>query len=328
MSRRPSPFRYARVLVLGANGFIGYWVARALRAQGAHLMCVVRSTAGAERLTREQLGTVVVRRDLDELSALRDWVPALRPSLVFNLAGYGVDRAERDPAAAQRLNADLVAELSRVVAGLPRDAWRGARLVHAGSALEYGTTGGTLREDSPCAPTTLYGRSKLAGTQALQEVAARTGVAACVARLFTVFGPGEHEGRLLPTLLAAAASGADVPLSAGMQRRDFTYVEEVAEGLLRLAVSDVEPGEVVNLASGTMSTVRDFATLAAGVLHIPTSRLAFGAVPTRAEEMTNDAVSIARLRALTGWAPDDDIVSGVVRTIARRAEGRDPSSPP
>ncbi len=322
MSNRPSPFRYTRVLVLGASGFIGYWVARALRDQGAHLICAVRSAEGAERLSREQLGTVVVRRDLEDLVALREWVPALRPSLVINLAGYGVDRGERDEATAQRLNVDLVEVLAQVMAAMPRDPWTGARLVHVGSALEYGTTGGTLREESPCAPTTMYGRSKLAGTQALQHVASATGVAACVARLFTVFGPGEHDGRLLPTLLAAAESGADVPLSAGTQRRDFTYVEEVAEGLLRLSVSDAEPGEVVHVATGSMSTVRDFVTSAAGVLRIPASRLAFGAVPTRAEEMGNDGVSIAHLRALTGWSPDDDIVSGVARTIARRAERR------
>lgn len=325
MSSRPSPFRYTRVLVLGASGFIGYWVSRALRDQGAHLMCAVRGPDGAERLTREQLGTVVVKRDLDDVAALREWVPALRPSLVVNLAGYGVDRGERDEAAAQRLNADLVEELATVVSELPRDGWGGARLVHVGSALEYGTTPGVLREDSPCAPTTVYGRSKLAGTQAVQQVAAATGVIACVARLFTVFGPGEHEGRLLPTLLAAAESGGEVPLSAGTQRRDFAYVEEVAEGLLRLAVSDVEPGAVVNLATGRMHSVREFVTTAAGVLHIPVSRLAFGAVPTRAEEMVHEGVSITHLRALTGWSPDDDLVSGVVRTIARRAERSRPA---
>jgi UDP-glucose 4-epimerase len=322
MKSRPSPFRHVRVLVLGASGFIGYWVARALRDHGAHLMCAVRGSEGAERLSREQLGAVVVRRDLDNLAALRDWLPALRPSVVFNLAGYGVDRGERDEARAQRLNVDLVEVLAEVMGSLPSDEWERVRLVHVGSALEYGTTGGTLREDDPCSPTTAYGRSKLAGTQALQRVAAASGLASCVARLFTVYGPGEHEGRLLPSLLAAAESGAEVPLSAGTQRRDFTYVEEVAEGLVRLAVADMDPGEVVNLATGTMHSVREFALLAAGVLRVPTSRLAFGAVPTRAEEMVNDGVSISRLLARTGWSPDDDLVAGVVRTIARRAERR------
>ncbi len=322
MTRPPSPFLYTRVLVLGASGFVGHWVARALRAQGAHLICAVRTIAGAERLARWQLGTVVVRRNLADLDALASWVPALRPSVIFNLAGYGVDRGERDEAEGDLLNHRFVEVLGHVVRGMPRDDWEGVRLVHVGSALEYGTTGGELHESSPCAPTTAYGRSKLAGTLALQHLAAEHGVEACTARLFTVFGPGEHEGRLLPTLLAAAASGDEVPLSAGTQRRDFAYVEEVAEGLLRLAVSEAEPGEVVNLATGVMHSVREFAETAAGVVGIPAGRLRFGALPARAEEMHHDGVSVRRLRELTRWAPDDDLAGGVARTVARLAEAR------
>ncbi len=322
MTRAPSPFRYTRALVLGASGFIGHWVARALRAQGAHLMCAVRSTDGAECLTREHLGAVIVRRNLADLDALASWIPALRPSIIFNLAGYGVDRSERDASEADRMNHGLVEALGRVVAAMPRDEWQGMRLIHVGSALEYGATGGVLHESSTCAPTTTYGRTKLAGTLALRRLAAEHGLEACTARLFTVFGPGEHPGRLLPTLLEAAVSGGSVPLSAGTQRRDFAYVEDVAEGLLRLAVSDANPGEVVNLASGAMHSVRTFAETAASVVGIAPDRLQFGAVPTRAEEMSHDGVSVQRLRELTAWAPDDDIAGGVARTVARLTEVR------
>lgn len=322
MTQAPSPFRYTRALVLGANGFVGHWVARALRAQGAHLMCAVRTIEGAERLARHQLGAVVVRRDLGDLDALASWIPALRPSVIFNLAGYGVDRGERDEALGDLMNHRLVEALGHVVAAMPRDEWNGARLVHVGSALEYGTTGGVLHESSACAPNTAYGRSKLAGTLALQRTAVEHGVEVCTARLFTVFGPGEHAGRLLPTLLAAAESGVPVALSAGTQRRDFAYVEDVAEGLLRLAVSDVQPGEIVNLATGAMHSVRDFAETAAGVIGIPSERLQFGAVPTREEEMSHEGVSVNRLRELTRWLPDDDIAGGVARTVARLTESR------
>lgn len=322
MTSSPSPFLYTRTLVLGATGFVGHWVARALRAQGAHLMCAVRTVEGAERLAREQLGTVVVRRDFGDLDALASWIPALRPSIIFNLAGYGVDRSERDEAEGDVMNHRFVEALGRIVAAMPHDEWNGVRLVHVGSALEYGSTGGVLRETSACAPTTAYGRSKLAGTLALQRVAVERGVEACTARLFTVFGPGEHDGRLLPTLLSAAASGAPVVLSAGAQRRDFAYVEDVAEGLLRLAVSDVNPGEIVNLATGAMHSVRGFAETAAGVVGIPRERLQFGAVPPRAGEMSHEGVSVQRLRALTQWLPDDDIAGGVARTMARLTEAR------
>lgn len=322
MKRPGRPFWQTRVLVLGASGFVGYWVARALRAQGAHLTCAVRTTNAAERLTSEHLGSVVVRRDLADLDALPHWIPALKPAIVFNLAGYGVDRGETDEPTATRLNHRFVEALGRVVATLPHDRWEGPRLVHVGSALEYGTTGGMLAEESPCTPTTLYGKTKLAGTHALQAVVRETGLDACIARLFTVYGPGEHTGRLLPTLVRAAVDGARVTLSTGEQRRDFAYVEDVAEGLLRLAVSDVAPGEIVNLGTGTMQRVRTFAETTAGVLGIPADRLHFGVVPVRAEEMQHDGVSVTRMRVLTRWTPGDDIAEGVARTVARLTEAR------
>ena len=266
-----------RAVVLGASGFIGRWVARALADRGAQVIAVGRARARVENALR-QAGAAgdVVPRDLAR-SALRTWLARLKPDVVFNLAGYGVDPSERDRALAQRMNHQLVAELAEAMASLGSTDWPHVRLVHTGSALEYGSTGGVLREDSPSATTTLYGETKLAGTTALVERARAGGTRAIVARLFTVYGPGEHAGRLLPTLLAAAASGSDVELSEGVQRRDFAYVEDVAEGLLRLAVSPAEPGDVVNLATGVMQSVRDFVQTSAHVAHMARDRLLFGA---------------------------------------------------
>lgn len=306
-----------RAVVLGASGFVGRWVARALADCGAHVVAVGRDRALVQRALREA-GTAcdVMPRDLPG-TALRVWLAHLKADVVFNLAGYGVDPTERDPALARRLNHELVAELVEAVASLGNTDWPHVRLVHAGSALEYGSTGGVLREGSATATTTLYGETKLAGTTALVDRSRASGARALVARLFTVYGPGEHVGRLLPTLLAAAASGADAVLTEGLQRRDFTYVEDVAEGMLRLAVSAAVPGEVVNLATGVMHSVRDFVQTSALVADLPRDRLQFGAVATRPEEMSHTGVSVARLVALTGWRPSDDLESGVRRTLAR-----------
>jgi nucleoside-diphosphate-sugar epimerase len=320
MSGSLSHFRDSRPLVLGATGFIGRWVVRALREHGAHVVGVVRSREGVERLASEQPGTTVVRHDLRDPEALATWLPALQPTVVFNMAGYGVDREERDEDEADRLNHLFVEQLAHVVAALPRTTWDGVRLVHVGSALEYGAAGGIFEESSPCVPTSTYGRTKLAGTLALQRVATDLGTRACIARLFTVYGPGEHAGRLLPTLIAARSGTAPVRLSAGTQRRDFAYVEDVVEGLLRLAISDVHAGAIVNVGSGVLHSVRHFAECAADVLGISGDRLAFGALETRPDEMAHDGVSVRLLDALTGWHPGDSITRGVARTMERLAE--------
>ncbi len=204
-------------------------------------------------------------------------------------------------------------EIAEVIAAEKPGAWPGLRLVHVGSAFEYGPVQGELTEDSPTSPTSLYGETKLAGTRALLEVQARTGLRAITARLFTVYGPGEHAPRLLPSLLRVAKTGETLPLTAGEQQRDFIYVADVAEGLLRLGMLHQAPG-IVNLATGRRTSVREFAACAAEVLGLRAEQLQFGAIPYRGDEVQQATVSTRRLEELTGWRPVCTIREGIEAT--------------
>lgn len=309
-----SPYEGRRVLVVGASGFIGRWVARLLTTAGARLWLTARNPAIAKTTWREYaVEGELLPFDLGATAELPPLLRAVRPAVVFNLAGYGVGPDERDPQIAEAVNhrwvERLAAELSR-----DRDAtWPGQALVHSGSALEYGAVGGDLQEDGATNPTTLYGRTKLAGTMALRAAAELPSV---TARLFTVYGPGERPGRLLPSLIAAARQGRRLPLTAGLQRRDFTYVEEVAEGLLRLGLAvPAAAGETFNLATGQLTSVREFALEAASELGLDAARLGFGEVPTREEEMQHAPVNVARIERRIGWRPTKSIEEGIRRTI-------------
>jgi len=314
----PSEYRGVRVLVLGASGFIGRWVARELSRRGARLVLAVRDPRAFAHVQRAWGIEGEVREvDLSRSGSGAALVRDVRPALAFDLAGYGVDPRERDEELARRLNAELAGELASALASARDPAWLGQELVRAGSALEFGGASGALEDPWSCAPTTVYGRTKLDGSRALARVASETRLRALTARLFTVYGPGEHEGRLLPSLLAAARTSARVPLTAGEQRRDFTYVEDVARGLVELGLVRlrVEPC-ALNLATGTLASVREFVETAARELGIASERLRFGALPTRPEEMAHDPVSVAGARALLGWTPATPIAEGVRRTRA------------
>ena len=314
-------YRGSRALVLGASGFVGQWVVRALEERGARTVAAVRDAGdGASLLATLGTEVQVVEFDLGRLEEIPDFLGHVRPAIVFNLAGYGVDPSERDEDLAYLINAELVAALGESIAQVRSQEWTGQALVHVGSAAEYGTVGGNLAEGSRGQPLGLYGASKLAGTQKLRERAARSGLRALTARLFTLYGLGEHPGRLLPSLLEAARRDRSLDLTAGRQLRDFTYVEDVAEGLLRLGASDAEPGEVVNLATGRLTSVRRFAETAGSLLGMPEAHLRFGSLSTRPDEMHHDPVTVARLRELISWTPPTKIEDGIRRTIGLTAE--------
>lgn len=309
-------YRGVRCLVLGAGGFIGRWVARCLAGAGAELVLAVRDPAAALAVAaRWGFRGRLVPTDLADPQRVQALLDEVRPSIVFNLAGYGVDREEQDPRMAEALNSTLPAVLAEWLARHPPPSWSGLQLVHAGSALEYGAASGNLDERSVPKPTTVYGRTKLAGTCAVTDLAASGRVRAVTARLFTVYGPGEHPGRLLPTLLAAAAGTGRIPLTAGTQQRDFTYVDDVAAGLVALGLVAACEEPVLNLATGRLLSVRAFVKAAAAVLRIAPERLDFGARPTRPDEMEHEPVTVDRLRRVLGWTPDIPPSEGVRRTV-------------
>jgi nucleoside-diphosphate-sugar epimerase len=298
-----------RALVLGASGFVGARVALALEAAGAEVVRAGRDAARA--------GNGAVVADLAPEGSAAELLAATRPAITFNLAGYGVDPAERDEGLTRRLNDELVEELCYAVSDHARGDWLGQQLVHAGSALEFGAVSGDLSDPWHCRPTTDYGRAKLRGSEHVVAAVQRNEIRGLSARLFTVYGPGERAGRLLPTLITASAGSAPIELTAGLQRRDFTYVDDAAEGLLRLGLLPEPLAEgALNLATGRLASVRDFVLQAAAVLGIAEERLQFGALPTRSEEMAHDPVFVRRLRELVGWTPGTAIEEGVRRTIA------------
>lgn len=332
---RSGAYSGVRALVFGATGFIGRQVAEALATAGAQTILSARDDAALDAVAAgiaAEVTTIVcdVCDDARTVAAVRQ----ARPHITFNLAGYGVDRAETDEGLAERINGRFPGVLCAAVAAARETDWHGQALVHTGSQLEYGPVGGNLAEGTEPSPNTVYGRTKLAGTLALARCAATHGIPALTARLFTVFGAGEHEARLLPSVIQAASTGRPLDMTDGRQRADFTWIGDVVEGLLRLGVVPATkaagtgrgtaavagPGEVVNLATGRLTSVRDFALQAVAELGAPDSLLRFGALPQRAETLEYEPVTNARLRKLTGWAPETTVAEGLRLTVGTEDE--------
>lgn len=315
-------YRGVRVLVTGASGFIGRWVARLLSEAEADLWMISRDIKALDRTCGDySIRGEKVEIDLLRPGAFRAVYRELKAPITFNLAGYGVDRSERDEALAWAVNARLVGEMAETIAEFEVPGWQGLQLVHVGSALEYGGASGLLSEACEPVPTTVYGKSKLEGTRRLQAVCQAKGLRAATARAFAVYGPGEHVRRLLPALMQVARSGGTLALTGGEQERDFTYVEDVAEGLLRLGLVAEVPKQVVNLATGRLTSVRSFVECAGELLGISRDQLLFGAIPYREEEMWRYRADISLLQSLLGWVPACSVRDGIKRTIDFAAVG-------
>jgi len=135
----------------------------------------------------------------------------------------------------------------------------------AGSCFEYGRASRrepSVGPDTPLEPDLSYPTSKAAASVAFEGFAREKGVSLKLLRLFQVFGEGEQETRLWPSMRRAALEGRDFPMSAGEQLREFTPVEFVARRFVdALDFSDVVPGEpaVQHVATDEPRTLLAFA---------------------------------------------------------------------
>lgn len=282
------------------------------------MWAVARSEAGLTRIaTRRSLAGQLIGADLGVPGTAERIISDVRPAVTFNAAGYGIDRGERDAALHQMINVDLPRDAASAVARLSDNGWHGQRLVHLGSGFEYGTVHGTVTEATAAAGRGQYPETKLAGTRAVQQVREKTGARVLTARVYTVYGPGERPQRLLPTLIRAGQTGESIELTAGSQERDFTYVEDIAEGVLRLGMCDEVP-PVVNLATGVLTSVRCFAEAAMELAGIEPGHVHFGALPYRTDEVWQGRVDVGLLEQTTAWRPRTTIREGIRATLRTR----------
>ena len=137
------------------------------------------------------------------------------------------------------------------------------------------------------------------------------GVSLAWARIFFVYGPGEHQRRLAPSIIHALLSGRPAETGGGDRVRDYLYVDD-AGGRGGLARSDLQGP--VNIASGRGTRIADLAG-AIGTAAGAGELLRVGALPDRSDEPQRLVAGVSRL-ASTGFAPTVDIHEGARRTVA------------
>ena len=138
------------------------------------------------------------------------------------------------------------------------------RFLVAGSCFEYGRSGeryAAIPTDAPLEPTNSYAASKAAASVALCQWAEEHQLSLEILRLFHVYGEGENETRLWPSLRHAAMAGEDFLMTKGEQIRDFQPVEEVAKTFLSFSTKELRATSqrVYNINTCNIMTTREFA---------------------------------------------------------------------
>jgi len=303
----------ASYLVTGGAGFIGSHLAEELVRRG-HTVRVVDSLITGKRANLDHLPDVeFVEGDLADIHVARRAVDGIA-YVLHQAAIPSVPRSVKDPIASNRANVD--ASLNILVAARDQGV---KRLVYAGSSSAYGDTAVLpKREDMPTNPLSPYALQKLVVEQYCQMFTKLYGLETVTVRYFNVFGPRQDPGSpysgVISLFATALLEGRRPTIYGdGQQTRDFTYVANVVDGVLRATEAANVAGEVINVATGGRISLN---ALLATMNRIVGSRIEPMFEAPRAGDVRDSQADITKAHRLLGYRPSVSLEEGLRKTLA------------
>ncbi len=312
-------YRKKRVLITGGLGFLGSTLAQRLCGYGAEVTVVdsLDPLYGGNWFNVHELAGKLhaVVHDLRDMRAVRPHLESA--DYVFHLAAQVsyIDSLSM-PIDDLLMNAGMTLQLleeCRRLTVKPTVVFASSRMV-IGKVAER-----LVSEDSIANPVSLYGVHKLASERYLSIYHQNFGIPTLSLRITNPYGPRQqiHHNRycMVGWFIRQALENRAIEIFGdGLQRRDYVYIEDLAEAFLRCALAREAFGGVVNVGSGVATRFRDMVETVVDV--VGQGRVEYVPWPPAYEKIeTGDVVAdLSRMHRLTGWHSQVDLRAGVAQT--------------
>jgi UDP-glucose 4-epimerase len=292
------------ILVTGGAGFIGsHLVDRLIKEEPASLVVVDSFFLGSEenlvKARQAYPGLKLFRMDASNLAAMLQLVIAEKIEVVFDLAVVPLPTSLEFPTWTIETNIGIASTFCEL-------ARRGyiQTLVHCSSSEAYGSAIHIpMDEDHPLVPCTPYAASKAACDHIVLSYRETYNIDAVLVRPFNNFGsrqnPGSYAG-IIPIIVRRILN--DVPIEIygdGEQTRDFVFVHDTADAMVRIYEEERTRGQVINIASGHETSVNDLVAQLSQVMGAPNHPVVYSAA--RPGDVRRHCGDVSRLHALTGF---------------------------
>jgi len=291
-----------KVVVTGASGFIGKHTLPYLKKLNFDIHAITSS----EKVDNLDKDITWHSLDIFDLKKVSEFCKEVSAPNLLHMAWYGGDKDRMTSST----NVKWVEASLHLIRQFAEN--NGKRIVMAGSCTEYDWKYGYCNEKiTPENPQSLYGQCKSSVNRIVAEYAEKNDLSYANGRIFFVYGPHEQEQRLVAYAIRSLLKKQIANLSHGNQMRDYMHVDDVADALVQLLVSDVKGA--VNIGSGRAVKLREIVDLIGEKLD-GQELLEYGPVESKFDSPVVLA-DITKLRGELGWTPKFDLESGIADTI-------------
>ena len=308
-----------RVLVTGGAGFIGRWVVSRLLQEKAHTPLTVSvldnlsnsSIRNIAEFEIEKESFTFIEGDIRNRKLLQSLCKPGFDLLIHLAASINVQESLQNPE--ETFENDVVGTFNL----LEEARKANARFVYLSTCMVYERAlDRAISEDCPLAPASPYAGSKLAGENLVASYHRGYGLPAVILRPFNTYGPfqkSNQEGGVVAIFIEKALKGEDIPVFGdGEQTRDFLYVEDCAEFVVRASFSQDATGQVINAGSGQDITINALALTVCPdktrIRHLPHHH--------PQSEIRKLLCDSTKAKSLLGWEASTSLREGIAKTMA------------
>ena len=305
-----------KVLVTGADGFIGSHLVEALVARRAKVKALSYYNSFNSWGWLEDISCVdeieVVSGDVRDPHLCRKISEGVQ--VIFHLAAlvgipysYITPRSYVDTNITGTLNVSQAAQENGC-----------ERLIQTSTSEVYGTAQYVpINEEHPLVPQSPYSASKIGADATAMSFYHAFGLPVIIARPFNTYGPRQSARAVIPTIITQIASGKKtIRLGDTTPTRDFSYVRDICQGLILLAENEDAVGQVVNIGSNREICIKNLLTLIKALMH---SDVQFVAEEQRIRPRASEVLRLwcdnTKLKTLTNFEPRCSLEQGLEKTI-------------
>lgn len=290
-----------KILIAGGTGFIGYHLAKKLKKFGYKITSL---SLTKPKKIRKIKGVKYILCDVYSYNKLKKKINK-HFDYIINLSGH-VDHKNRT-----KVFKSHEQGLKNLV-----NLFKNKRIKHfiqIGSSAEYGKSNIANKESFKCKPLSVYGLAKLNATKYSISAFNAFKFPITVLRLYQAYGPYQDNNRLIPIVINSCKKNIIFNCSSGNQFRDYVYIDDVVDFILKILNNPATYGKILNLGSGKKQKIKNI------ILKIQkffqSGKPNFGVIKLRKDEPKYSYPDLSKVKSLIKWKPKTSFDEGLKKTI-------------
>ncbi|WP_041580425.1 NAD-dependent epimerase/dehydratase family protein [Bacillus sp. 1NLA3E] len=302
-------FNNQKVLITGANGFIGSHVTRKMVEEQAQVSVFVRESSDLWRIEELKKDIDIHRIDLRDSVSVDNCIKQIKPDYIFHVGAYGVDSRQKDYFTA--VNTNVIGTMNMLN---PLKDLGCKKFINVGTCMEYGDKKEIIGENSHLEPDSIYGSTKASAAIIAHQIASENNIDIVTLRPFGVFGEKEGSHKFFPYIILSILEDKEVNLTPCEQYRDYCYIENIVDGFVLAAQNETIKNEIFNIGSGSIYKLKYYVDMIYKEMGL-NKKPNYGALSYRENEVWSQQPDTTKIKNLLNWEPKISHLNGIERTI-------------